>query len=50
MSYASFRVVEALGKGSFASVYKVQRKTDQKIYALKRVKVTRKLLHSFSAF
>ena len=41
MSFKDFRVVEALGKGSFATVYKVQRKSDQKIYALKRVKINK---------
>jgi serine/threonine protein kinase len=39
MPLSDFRVVEALGKGSFASVYKVMRKSDNKVYALKRVKI-----------
>lgn len=39
MSIKDFRVVEALGKGSFATVYKVMRKSDGKTYALKRVKI-----------
>ena len=39
MGLSDFRVVEALGKGSFASVYKVMRKADNKVYALKRVKI-----------
>jgi NIMA (never in mitosis gene a)-related kinase 1/4/5 len=39
MPLSDFRVVESLGKGSFASVYKVMRKSDNKVYALKRVKI-----------
>ena len=65
MSFKDFRVVETLGKGSFASVYKVMldigyindynavifflfyffkkviRKSDNKVYALKRVKINK---------
>jgi NIMA (never in mitosis gene a)-related kinase len=33
----SFLPIEKLGEGSFASVYKVQRISDRKIYALKKV-------------
>lgn len=39
MPLSDFKVVESLGKGSFASVYKVMRKSDNKLYALKRVKI-----------
>jgi len=39
MSLNDFRVQEMVGKGSFASVYKVVRKSDNKVYALKRVKI-----------
>lgn len=39
MPISDFRVVESIGKGSFASVYKVVRKSDNKLYALKRVKI-----------
>jgi NIMA (never in mitosis gene a)-related kinase len=41
MSFKDFRVLESLGKGSFASVYKVIRKSDNKVYALKRVKIAK---------
>ena len=33
--------METVGKGSFASVYKVVRKSDNKMYALKRVKINK---------
>lgn len=39
MSIKDFKVIESLGKGSFATVYKVIRKSDGKMYALKRVKI-----------
>ena len=41
MSFKDFKVLETIGKGSFASVYKVLRKSDNKIYALKRVKINK---------
>jgi NIMA (never in mitosis gene a)-related kinase len=41
MSFKDFKVMETIGKGSFASVYKVVRKSDNKIYALKRVKISK---------
>lgn len=36
-SLKSFNVLEKLGEGSFASVYKVQRIDDKKLYAMKKV-------------
>ena len=33
----SFAPLDKLGEGSFASVYKVRRLSDEKIYALKKV-------------
>lgn len=39
MPLSDFKVVESVGKGSFASVYKVMRKSDRVVYALKRVKI-----------
>ncbi len=41
MSSKNFKVMEMVGKGSFASVYKVLRKTDGKVYAMKRVKINK---------
>lgn len=41
MSFKDFRILESLGKGSFASVHKVIRKSDNKIYAMKRVKINK---------
>lgn len=32
-----FNVVRELGKGSFSAVYKVMRKSDGKVYSLKKV-------------
>lgn len=37
MSIQNFTILEQLGQGSFAKVFKVIRKTDNKIYALKQV-------------
>lgn len=36
-SLKSFTVLEKLGEGSFASVYRVKRNDDQKEYAMKKV-------------
>jgi NIMA (never in mitosis gene a)-related kinase len=41
MSFKDFKILETIGKGSFASVYKVIRKSDQKVYALKKVKISK---------
>ena len=37
-SLKNFTVLSKLGEGSFASVYKVMRNDDQKLYAIKKVK------------
>lgn len=37
MSLKDFVILEKLGQGSYAQVFKAQRITDQKIYALKQV-------------
>ena len=39
MSLAEFEIGKELGKGAFSSVYLVKRKEDNKIYAMKRVKI-----------
>ena len=41
MSFGEFEKLSDLGKGSFGSVYKVKRKRDGKIYALKKVDMSR---------
>lgn len=41
MPLNDFRIMESIGKGSFASVYKVVRKSDNKVYAMKRVKINK---------
>ena len=40
MSLVEFEIIKELGKGSFGSVYKVKRKVDNEIYALKMVGMT----------
>lgn len=39
MSLEDFDIVSKLGDGAYSTVYKVVRKEDNKIYALKRVKM-----------
>ena len=41
MSLNDFELGKELGKGAFGSVTIVKRKEDQKIYAMKRVKIGR---------
>ena len=37
MSIQDFEIIKKLGSGTFSEVFKVRRKTDEKIYALKKV-------------
>jgi NIMA (never in mitosis gene a)-related kinase len=39
MSMNGFKILSKLGDGSYSSVYKVLRKEDNEIYALKKVKI-----------
>ena len=39
-SMSNFQKIKELGKGSFSTVYKVLRKSDNKEYAMKVVKIT----------
>jgi len=39
MSMNEFETIKRLGSGSFANVFKVKRKKDGEIYALKKVKL-----------
>lgn len=39
MSLKDFDIVSKLGDGAYSTVYKVSRKADGQIYALKRVKM-----------
>lgn len=41
MSFLDFVPISKLGEGSFGTVYKVRRLTDQKIYAMKKVNIAR---------
>ncbi len=34
-----YEIISKIGEGAFASVYKVKRKADSKLYALKRIKI-----------
>ena len=38
-SLADFKILEKLGVGSYSSVYKVERLEDEKVYALKKIKI-----------
>ena len=35
----NFEIIEKLGSGSFSKVYKVRRKIDNQIYALKKMQI-----------
>lgn len=39
MGLSEFKKISTLGKGSYGSVYKVQRRSDKKVYALKEVSI-----------
>jgi len=39
MSLNDFQILEKLGKGAYSSVYKVKRRIDNEIYALKKVRM-----------
>mmetsp|Transcript_15926 Transcript_15926/g.21063 ORF Transcript_15926/g.21063 Transcript_15926/m.21063 type:complete len:476 (+) Transcript_15926:24-1451(+) len=41
MGINDFRVLQPLGQGSFASVFKVVRKSDEQVYAMKRVNISK---------
>lgn len=36
----NFEIINTLGEGTYSTVYKVKRLTDQKLYAMKKVKMT----------
>lgn len=40
-SIRDFVPIRKLGEGSYSTVYKVRRNTDQCVYALKKVKITK---------
>lgn len=39
MSLLDFDIVKKLGSGSFSDVFQVRRKSDQQVYAMKKVKL-----------
>lgn len=39
MSLENFEIESQIGVGAFSKVYKVRRKSDGQVYALKRVKI-----------
>lgn len=41
MSLSSFDILEKLGEGAYSTVFKVVRKSDSKIYALKKVRMVK---------
>lgn len=41
MSFNNFTILKQIGEGAYSTVYKVQRISDGKIYALKKVRVAR---------
>ena len=38
-SLEDFKVIEIIGQGSYSTVYKVERKADSQLYAMKRIKI-----------
>lgn len=41
LSYSHFEIIKDLGSGSFGKVQLVRKKSDQKLYAIKSVNMTR---------
>lgn len=41
LSYKDFEIIQDLGRGSFGKVQLVRKKSDQKLYAIKSVDMTR---------
>lgn len=40
MSLQDFEILEKLGAGSFGSVFKVRRRSDRMLYAMKRINIS----------
>ena len=40
-THKDFEILKQIGKGSFGTVYKVRRKSDNKIYAIKTINISK---------